>query len=65
MILACACLFTFWPDDTDFGLAASVWSNDLDRAQAIAAQIQAGTGNDHKHSQLFSSSQFISFSLDQ
>ena len=29
-------------NDTDFGLGASVWSEDLDRAQRVAARIEAG-----------------------
>lgn len=30
-------------NDTEYGLAASVWSRDLDKAQAVAARIQSGT----------------------
>lgn len=30
-------------NDTEYGLAASVWSNDLDQAQRIAERIEAGT----------------------
>lgn len=30
-------------NDTDYGLAASVWSRDADRAAEVAAQIEAGT----------------------
>jgi acyl-CoA reductase-like NAD-dependent aldehyde dehydrogenase len=30
-------------NDTDYGLAASVWSKDIDQAQAIASRIEAGT----------------------
>ena len=30
-------------NDTDFGLGGSVWSKDLDRAQAVAARIDSGT----------------------
>lgn len=29
-------------NDTDFGLAASVWSRDIERAEAIASRIEAG-----------------------
>jgi Aldehyde dehydrogenase family len=36
-------------DDTDLGLAASVWSNDLDRAQSIARRLEAGTGSKAMH----------------
>jgi len=30
-------------NNTDLGLAASVWSNDIDRAENIGRQLQAGT----------------------
>jgi acyl-CoA reductase-like NAD-dependent aldehyde dehydrogenase len=30
-------------NDTRYGLCASVWTNDLDRGEAIAKQIEAGT----------------------
>ncbi|MBP7339241.1 aldehyde dehydrogenase family protein [Niveispirillum sp.] len=30
-------------NDTDYGLAASVWSGDIEKARAIAARIEAGT----------------------
>jgi acyl-CoA reductase-like NAD-dependent aldehyde dehydrogenase len=30
-------------NNTNFGLAASVWSADLEQAQTVAAQIEAGT----------------------
>ena len=32
-------------NDTDYGLNASVWSNDLKRAQAVAARIESGNVN--------------------
>jgi acyl-CoA reductase-like NAD-dependent aldehyde dehydrogenase len=30
-------------NDTEYGLAASVWSSDIDKATAIAKRIEAGT----------------------
>lgn len=36
-------------DDSELGLAASVWSKDLDRALRIAEQIQAGSGMRLQH----------------
>ncbi|WP_257297954.1 aldehyde dehydrogenase [Haloarchaeobius sp. FL176] len=46
-----AALFTFESraevvaraNDTEFGLAAAVWTNDLDRAHEVAADLEAGT----------------------
>ena len=46
-----AALFTFESraevvaraNDTEFGLAAAVWTNDLDRAREVAADLEAGT----------------------
>ena len=39
-------------NDTDFGLGASVWSSDRDRAFAVAARIDAGTVWVNKHADL-------------
>lgn len=36
----------------DFGLAASVWTNDLDAATAIAAQLEVGTVYVNKHGEV-------------
>ena len=36
-------------NDTDFGLGGTVWSSDLDRAYAVAAQIDSGTVWVNKH----------------
>ena len=30
-------------NDSDYGLTASLWTNDIDRAEAIGAQIETGT----------------------
>jgi phenylacetaldehyde dehydrogenase len=41
-----------WANDSPFGLGASVWSRDLDRAGAISARLDAGMVwvNDHAYS---------------
>ncbi len=36
----------------DFGLAASVWSSDADKARAVAAQLEAGTVYINKHGEV-------------
>lgn len=38
--------------ETDFGLGASIWSGDVDRARAMAERVEAGTVWINKHSDL-------------
>jgi acyl-CoA reductase-like NAD-dependent aldehyde dehydrogenase len=45
-------------NDTDFGLGASVWSSDRDRAFAVAARIDAGTVWVNKHADLSPDTQY-------
>ena len=41
-----------WANTSDFGLGASVWSRDLDRARAVGARLDVGMTwvNDHAYS---------------
>ena len=45
-------------NDTEFGLGASVWSSDRDRAFAVAARIDAGTVWVNKHADLSPDTQY-------
>jgi acyl-CoA reductase-like NAD-dependent aldehyde dehydrogenase len=45
-------------NDTNFGLGASVWSSDRDRAFAVAARIDAGTVWVNKHADLSPDTQY-------
>jgi acyl-CoA reductase-like NAD-dependent aldehyde dehydrogenase len=46
-------------NDTDFGLGASVWSSDLDRAFGVAARIHSGTVWVNKHLDLGADTPYV------